>query len=1169
MNNPPDASVPPESSTSLAAGAGDPERELGRLPAVALVAGGEAGWWRLLFEHSPDGIVVLDARGKVVEANPAFAHQLGYALEELREFHVWDWDAQWTRAELVAKLAQFSGDRWGFETRHRRKDGTVYSVEVCASRLQPDGESLFLCSHRDLTARGQVEARLRASEQQAQETSAQLRSILESPRGIIVFSLDREYRYTMFTRSHQETMQAIWGVDIRSGMNMLEAIQRPDDRERARRNFDRALQGEHFTLIEEYGDDSLCRSFWEDRYSPVQDATGTVLGLTVFVIDVTSRKHTEDALRESEERYRLLVEESPEAIGIYQHDRLVYINSTGVRQFGASSKMELLGRPSQQFIHPDDHKAVVERVRRRLGGELGVYPAEVHYLRLDGSVMTVEVSASPILFGGGPAVQFIARDITERRQTEAQLRKLSRAVEQSPASVFITDPRGTIEYVNPKFTQLTGYSAAEACGQNPRLLKSGEHPPEFYRHLWQTVSAGEEWHGEFHNRKKSGELYWEAAAISPILDTAGHITHYLAVKEDITERKRVEQELHVQRDFARLVMTTMGQGLTITDEQGRFEFVNPAFATMTGRLPQDMLGHEPEEFTAGADAAILAAQRELRRQGHPSTYETRLVRAEGGFTHALINAVPRWREGRVVGSIAVVTDLTERKQAEERIAEQAALLDAATDAIYVRALDHTVTYWNHGAERLYGWTRAEALGRKITDLGKEDNAAFASAHQIVLEAGHWSGEMEKVSTTGHRQMFLCRWTLLRDAEGRPRQVLAINTDITERKSLEAQFRHAQRMEGLGALAGGIAHDLNNILAPILMTAPLLRDVVQDADARSMLETMQTCAQRGADIIKQLLTFARGKPESRTPLPPRLLLREMEKIIRETFPRNIRPSLQVAEDVWSILGDATQIHQALMNLCVNARDAMPEGGNLTLAAGNLTLEAADAATIPDAKAGDYVCVRVSDSGTGIPPELQKLIFDPFFTTKEIGKGTGLGLPSVLGIVRGHGGFVRVDSQPGQGTTFELAFPALREVPLKAEGVPVDRLPPGRGECILVVDDEPSVRNAVQRTLEKHGYRVVTTAEGREALAVFQRQHGEIQAVLTDMMMPGMDGPALVRALRELSPRLPVLGMTGLAAQAEFKGLRELGLSGMLTKPFGSAALLAELQRVLAAANQPEP
>jgi signal transduction histidine kinase/CheY-like chemotaxis protein len=455
----------------------------------------------------------------------------------------------------------------------------------------------------------------------------------------------------------------------------------------------------------------------------------------------------------------------------------------------------------------------------------------------------------------------------------------------------------------------------------------------------------------------------------------------------------------------------------------------------------------------------------------------------------------------------------------------------------------------------------KALGRNITELGDLEPAAFVAAHAALLKESSWSGELRKTSKAGKEFMVFSRWTLLRDEQGQPAEVLAIDTDITEKKQLETNFLRAQRMESIGALAGGIAHDLNNILSPILMSTSLLRGTASDHESRQIIETVEGCAQRGADITKQLLTFARGQPGARVPLPLRHLLNEMRKIISETFPRNIQSRVNAPRDLWPVLGDSTQVHQALMNLCVNARDAMPNGGTLTLSAENLTLDEAFAATLPDAKPGAYVCAAVTDTGTGIPPENLERIFDPFFTTKELGKGTGLGLATVLGIVRGHGGFARVQSRVGQSTVFELYLPASPEAKAAALTSQETPTPRGQGELILMVDDEATIRRMVQQALENHGYRVITSAEGAEALALLTRHRAEVNAVLTDLMMPGMDGPALVNALRCIEPRLPIIGMTGLSGRDKLQAFEMPDQPRLLAKPFALGVLLRALHEAL--------
>jgi nitrogen-specific signal transduction histidine kinase len=413
---------------------------------------------------------------------------------------------------------------------------------------------------------------------------------------------------------------------------------------------------------------------------------------------------------------------------------------------------------------------------------------------------------------------------------------------------------------------------------------------------------------------------------------------------------------------------------------------------------------------------------------------------------------------------------------------------------------------------------------------------------------------------------LCRWTLLRDEKGQPKSVLVINSDITEHKLLESEFLRAQRLEGIGALASGIAHDLNNILAPMIMMPSFLEKKINDPDGKKILKTIETCARRGSDIIKQLLTFARGASGTHVPFVIRHLVHDMKKIIQETFPREISSNIAVPNDLWPVMGDATQIHQVLMNLCVNARDAMPNGGTLTLKAANVILDESFVAKTPNAKSGPHVCLVVTDTGTGIQPENLERIFDPFFTTKEVGKGTGLGLSTVLGIVRGHGGFVQVETELGLGTSFKLYFPATPKAETTTVTETIAFLPSGHGELILVVDDEVVVRQVVTHALENYGYRVISATQGKEGLDLFARHQNEIKAVITDMMMPVMNGPAMIKELRAIDPCLRIIGITGLPEQSSIEGLDTLDLSTLLVKPFTGEKLLRTLNEVLMRASQ---
>ncbi|HVU23346.1 MAG TPA: ATP-binding protein [Opitutus sp.] len=391
-------------------------------------------------------------------------------------------------------------------------------------------------------------------------------------------------------------------------------------------------------------------------------------------------------------------------------------------------------------------------------------------------------------------------------------------------------------------------------------------------------------------------------------------------------------------------------------------------------------------------------------------------------------------------------------------------------------------------------------------------------------------------------------------------------DVTERKKLEMQFMRAQRMEAIGMLAGGVAHDLNNILAPMLMSAGLLKDSVTDPRDRDLLTMVERSAQRGADIVKQLLTFSRGASGVRAPMQARHLLKEVGGILRETFPREIDFKEDAPHDLWPVMADATQLHQVLVNLCINARDAMPGGGTLTVRAENAMLAAGDPRLGPKAQPGDYVEFTVADTGVGMKPETIERIFDPFFTTKGPDKGTGLGLSTVLGIVRSHEGFVTVASEPRCGSKFRVFIPAARGGTAHAEEETHHPFPVGHGELILVVDDEEAIRESFRQVLVQHHYRVVTAGNGREAIARFLEQRESVKLVITDMMMPEMGGAALVRSLRVLQPELRFVATSGLHSASNGDG-EEPEVSETLAKPCGPKELLGATARALSTTGAP--
>lgn len=510
----------------------------------------------------------------------------------------------------------------------------------------------------------------------------------------------------------------------------------------------------------------------------------------------------------------------------------------------------------------------------------------------------------------------------------------------------------------------------------------------------------------------------------------------------------------------------------------------------------------------------------------------------------------------------IQTELGDRKRSEEKIREQAALLDITTDAIFVLNLDNQILFWNKGAESLYGWLAAAVLEMNVNELVSQDNSPrIEEIQKTVTQTGKWEGELHQVTKDGKEILVEGRWTLVRDEEGQPKSILVVNTNITQKRQLERQFLRAQRLESVGTLASGIAHDLNNVLAPIMMAVQVLETQLLDERGKRLLPILKTNAKRGAALIKQVLSFARGIEGQRTIVQSGHLIREIKQIAQETFPKTIDICTDVPPNLWTICADATHLHQVLMNLSINARDAMPDGGILKISAKNLFVDEHYARMNIDASVGSYIVITIADTGMGIPPEILDTIFEPFFTTKELGQGTGLGLSTVIGIIKNHGGFVNVYSEVGQGTQFKLYLPAVQG--LETQHAEDLDLPLGHGKLILVVDDEVAIREITKTSLETYDYKVLTASDGFEAIALYAQYKKEISVVLMDMMMPDMDGPTTIGMLKKINPLVSIIAVSGLASSDKVSAAIGIGVKVFLSKPYTAQELLKTLHSLLSA------
>jgi PAS domain S-box-containing protein len=626
------------------------------------------------------------------------------------------------------------------------------------------------------------------------------------------------------------------------------------------------------------------------------------------------------------------------------------------------------------------------------------------------------------------------------------------------------------------------------------------------------------------------------------------------------ERQRAEDALRQSEERFRVALKNSPIFVFNQDRDLRYTWVyNP----ISGWSVAQMLGKHDSELIPPEDAQRLTAiKNSVLTSGTGTREEVAIATPQGTRYYDLTVEPLRDESEEIIGITCASIDISERKQAEDKIREQAALLDITTDAIYVRDLDNKILFWNKGAEHLYGWQAQEAWGKNASDLlFYEPSPEFEAAVLNVISKGKWEGELTKVTKNGKEVLVASRWSLVCNTQGQPKSILTVDTDITEKKRLEAQLFRAQRMESIGTLASGIAHDLNNILTPILAGAQLLPLKFPDADERTrhLLEILEINARRGADLVKQVLSFARGVEGQRIHLQPRHLIVEVVKILKETFPKSIEVSVDIAPDLWMISGDSTQLHQVLMNLCVNARDAMSNGGTLLISGENIFIDENYARMNLDAKVGLYTVITVSDTGTGIPEDILDRIFEPFFTTKPLGQGTGLGLSTVLGIIKSHGGFINVQSQLGSGTSFKVYLPAVGGT----ETFTTEEVKPliGNEELILIVDDEISIQEVITTSLETHHYKVIIASDGIEAIAQYAKHATQISAVLMDLMLPSLDGLTAIRTLRQINPQVKIIATSGLASKGKLEELINAGVTKFLSKPYTVNELLLSLQEIL--------
>jgi len=855
---------------------------------------------RTLFESANDAIMIL-AGERFIDCNFTTVAMFGCGnREEIIGRSPWDFsppiqpDGEPSKLKATRIiLSALNGEPQRFVWQHVRRDGTLFDVEISLNRLEAGNELLLQAIVRDVTERNQMEERIRKSE-------VYYRTLVEtSPEAIIIIDTRGKVEYAS-NRAYD-----LFGVPLGAPLlkNSVFDWIVPEDRAMVFAKIGDAIAGKsrphssEYRLVKENG-----TIFWaEVAAAPFFDDNGEVTRLLLLCHDISERREALQALRESEERFSRLSEATFEGIVVSRDGKIIDSNIQFERMLGYEHT-ETVGTEISAFVAPESRTKVAEHIQ-----SMSEVPYEHLALRKDGSAFPVEIRAKTIAANGHILRLTAVRDMTERKKMEEDLRIVWRAVDQSPASIVITDTTGTIQYVNPAFTEVSGYSLEDVVGKNPRILKSGLTSPEEYSRLWETIVYGGVWHGTFANRKKNGELYWESASISGVTNEHGVITHFVAVKMDTTDAKKMEDALRMSEQRYRNLMEHSPDGVYKTTHDGKFVELNQALVNMLGY-------NSKEELMA----------------------------------------------------INIVTDLYFAPGDRER-----AVADEQGDQMSVFRLKK----------------------KDGTEVWVEDHGRYVA---------------------GENNSILYHEGILRDITQRLK-------GEEERKRLEHQLFQSQKFESIGTLASGIAHDFNNTLNIIRGNVDLLLESANKAGKNEQrLEKISKAADHGAQLVKQLLTFARKTEFVKRSVDVNDLIREIVDLLEETFPKNIALALDLTPEPIKAMADISQIHQVLVNLCVNARDAMPNGGSVTIATASALADSVRG-KFPSAPDGRYVSISVKDTGVGMNEETRKKIFDPFFTTKTPDKGTGLGLSVVMGIISKHNGYVDVQSTEGSGSEFMIYLP----------------------------------------------------------------------------------------------------------------------------------------------------
>ncbi len=1120
--------------------------------------------YRLVVDNSTDVIWTMDPNsGRLTFVSASVERMFGYTPEEAIALPLEEWllpERLPDALEGMRKLVTGEQTKVVYEAQLYHKDGRILWCEMVGSLWKDDktGENQIIGVSRDVTERKEGERKL-------EESEANLRSFFDAiPESLLLLKRDG----TIISANMCFAKRYHTSVTSLVGKNFFEVLP-PETVEKRRQHLDEVLRtAQPHDLL----DERLGRLIHTRAY-PVFDANGLLNRVAVYGVDITENKKMEGALRSSEERYRTIVDLSPTGIFVNVDGRYAYANHSFVNIVGASRVSDIIGKEIVTLLHPDFHDIIKKRIAFMRETGRPVPRMDQKFLRLDGSEVDVEVTAAPIEFEGQRGFLVIVNDISDRRKAEEALRESEErfriAFLTSPDAVTLSrlteDATGFYVDVNDGFCEQTGYTRDEVIGRSTLDIDFWVDPKDREHFLAALKDQGRVVNLETRFLLKDGRI--KVGLVSARIVHLHGAPHVLAVTRDVEDWKKAEAALRASEERFRQVAEMAGEWIWEVDEHGVYQYCSSAVRQVLGYEPEAVVGKKyfgeflescEIEDSAIAPFAIFEERKPFRAYSRPH------VRKSGEVVVLETSAVPILdSEGTFRGYRGTDKDVTDRVRSEESRELLATVVEHATEAIVVTDTQGNIKYVNPAFERTSGYTSAEALGNnpRILKSGNHEESFYRDMWKTIVGGRVWRGTLINKKKNGSLFREEASISPIRSKDGRITDYVAVKRDVTKEAELQRQLTQAQKMEAIGTLAGGIAHDFNNILQVAVGYSELVLDDEQlPRKYRPDLKKIHDSAKRGADLVQRLLTFSRKTEIEPQPLRLNRRITEFRKMLERTIPKMIDIRLLLAKDLATISADPTQMDQVLMNLGVNARDAMPEGGSLIFQTANVIIDDDYAKTLVDVKPGHYVLLTVTDTGSGMDKDTLEHIFEPFYTTKAVGEGTGLGLAVVHGIVKQHGGHIQCRSVQREGTTFKIYFPALvsdqddEEKTTKAS-------PRGGSETILLVDDEVFIRDLGSRILRKAGYKVITAADGEEGLNAYEPRSDEIALVLLDLMMPGMGGVQCLERLLSMNPHVKVVIASGYSAAGSTADALAAGARGFVNKPYVIRQVLEVVRQVL--------